>query len=376
MKYSKLRNVAAAAVATAMTAALPAHAQTMDATEWGGGSVIDLGHVPGATSSAAYHINNSGEAVGQSTVGGLSVATSWIGGAPHDLGRLSGSAESFATALNSAGQIVGASVVAGTTFYATEWKDCQIINLGGPAETSSVAWDINDSGLVAGYSYNRQNGAVYATEWTGGSVVQLPSLAGSTSSMASAINNLGQMVGWSSDGVQQYATEWSGGSVVNLGVLPGTLSSVATGINDLGKVVGDSCSATGCYATLWSGGQVINLGPGHTYGINNAGQVAGQTLDGDDGIGSPTLWSNDSAVSLSGPTGAPGWEGNAGYGLNDLGQVVGANNGQLASAVSWDEVSSAVPEPSTWAMMLLGFAGLASAIRGRTQRLSSKASWG
>jgi uncharacterized membrane protein len=37
-----------------------------------------------------------------------------------------------------------------------------------------------------------------------------------------------------------YATEWSGGSSINLGALPGAALSVALGINDTGQVVGFS----------------------------------------------------------------------------------------------------------------------------------------
>ena len=73
------------------------------------------------------------------------------------------------------------------------------------------------------------------------------------------------------------ATEWSGGSVINLGGLPGFAPSVAEGINDAGQVVGES----GDVATEWSGGSIINLGglPGFTtsqaLSINDAGHAVG-----------------------------------------------------------------------------------------------------
>jgi uncharacterized membrane protein len=74
---------------------------------------------------------------------------------------------------------------------------------------------------------------------------------------------------------QEYATEWSGGSVINLGRFqPDGSSSNATSINDAGQVVGDSDSG----ATEWSNGQTINLlgTDSLAEGINNAGQVVGQ----------------------------------------------------------------------------------------------------
>jgi probable HAF family extracellular repeat protein len=107
------------------------------------------------------------------------------------------------------------------------------------------------------------------------------------------------------DGVP-YATEWSDGKIINLGGLPGSTGSFATGINDAGQVVGYTETQNGlfAFATEWSGGSIISLGrlPGSTDSIAN--------------------------------------------GINDVGQVVGY------SYVSY------VPESSTWAMMLLGFAGL------------------
>jgi probable HAF family extracellular repeat protein len=104
------------------------------------------------------------------------------------------------------------------------------------------------------------------------------------------------------------ATEWSDGRVINLG--GESDNSVAFGINDRGQVVGLSRFGLSDmdYATEWSHGNVINLGvlPGSAFSdatsINNRGEVAGYSL----------------GVSVR-----------------------------------------VVPEPSTWAMMLLGFAGLA-----------------
>ena len=50
----------------------------------------------------------------------------------------------------------------------------------------------------------------------------------------------------------------------------------------------------------------------------------------------------------------------ASLGINDAGQVVGYIGTGLAAQWSPSDPSAAisVPEPSTWAMMLLGFAGL------------------
>jgi uncharacterized membrane protein len=111
-------------------------------------------------------------------------------------------------------------------------------------------------------------------------------------------------VGYSTvDGVQ-YATEWSGGNVTNLGSLPGFTDSEALSINDVGHVVGFSEFEGVLSATEWIGSNVINLGG-----------LSGSTNSDADAI-------------------------------NNAGVIVGSST--IAS----------IPEPSTWAMMLAGFAGL------------------
>jgi uncharacterized membrane protein len=83
------------------------------ATEWSDGRVIDLG--PGL----AYSINDAGQAVGVSDIGGFAVATEWSGGSVIDLGGLPGSTSSEALSINNTGQMVGISFV-GSTQFATE----------------------------------------------------------------------------------------------------------------------------------------------------------------------------------------------------------------------------------------------------------------
>jgi probable HAF family extracellular repeat protein len=143
----------------------------------------------------------------------------------------------------------------------------QLVGLAG--STLSIAYAINNAGQIVGDSY--VDGVSYATEWSGGSIINLG--LGS----ASGINDLGQVVGSGPGG----ATEWSNSRVVNLGNLPGAVGSDASAINDTGQVVGTSDVSARSYATEWTGGSVINRGgqPAETYsfadGINNAGQVVG-----------------------------------------------------------------------------------------------------
>jgi probable HAF family extracellular repeat protein len=89
-----------------------------------------------------------------------------------------------------------------------------------------------------GFSY--VDGRERATEWSGGSIIDLGGLPGSFGSVAQSINDAGQAVGYSFfvDG-RERATEWSGGSIIDLGGLPGSLyQSVAYSINAAGQAVG------------------------------------------------------------------------------------------------------------------------------------------
>jgi probable HAF family extracellular repeat protein len=326
------------------------------ATEWSHGSAINIGGLPGSNESQAYGINDRGQAVGYSDVGGLDYPTEWRHGSVIDLGRLSDSAESIAFSINDAGQAVGFSTGNSIRYQeATEWNHGSVIGLGVlpvPGFNSSVASAINNAGQVVGQSSCRSvvcSGPIgLATEWSSGKIIDLGGLSPPSptdflqSSVANSINDVGQVVGASTIGVlnvgfTEIATEWSDGKVINLGGLAGSNESQAYGINDRGQAVGFSVVGGVEYATEWSNGSVIDLGPGVAEAINDAGQVVGLNGLGSN-VGFATEWSFGSVINLG-----PG-EAN---GINDLGQIVGVSSGPFP-----------VPELSTWAMLLLGFAGL------------------
>jgi hypothetical protein len=81
-------------------------------------------------------------------------------------------------------------------------------------------------------------GVDIATEWSGGNVINLGGLPGSTSSGPIAVNDSGQAVDFSLGGGVISATEWSDGNVIDLGGFPGFTASEAFNINDMGQAVG------------------------------------------------------------------------------------------------------------------------------------------
>jgi probable HAF family extracellular repeat protein len=125
--------------------------------------------------------------------------------------------------------------------------------------------------------------------------------------------------------------------------------------------MGETVSDT---AFLYSGGVFTKLndpqGDIHAYGINDAGQIVGEYY-GANGRTSGFLKSGNTYIDID----VPGAYDTVAMGINDAGQIVGnyidangIDHGFLATPDVRFLATSAVPEPSTWAMMILGFLGL------------------
>jgi probable HAF family extracellular repeat protein len=161
---------------------------------------------------------------------------------------------------------------------------------------------INDAGQVAGTQNpgERPEGSPppRAMLYTPGAGVQDLGTLGGTRSEAYALNEQGQVVGYSTTATGiRHAFLWTPGvGMRDLGVLAGGLGSVARGINDRGEVVGQSTLPIPAiprnpetHAFLWTptgGMQDLGaLGGGLTssvaYDINNAGQVVGRSYSAD-----------------------------------------------------------------------------------------------
>ncbi len=229
---------------------------------------------------------------------------------------------------------------------------------GYGAETNSIANSVNDVGGIAGARYvNSYPYVLRATMWFRDIFVfDLGTLPGGTSSEALSINNLGQVVGYSTtrDG-STHAFLWQMGWMHDLGTLgPDYVYSRANGINDKGDVVGVSCKQDhpfiqvhdpyppsgdpSCRAFLWSRGHMRDLGlyPGGTFSaaqaINNKGQVVGSGDVGPDPVypddypdppyrTRALLWNNGTPTAITGVSTC--LCGTFGTGINDRGVVIG-----------------------------------------------------
>jgi len=319
-------------------------------------TIMDLG-----PNSFAYSINNSGQAAGYIFVPDISGrATIWNGGISTDLGTLNG-IDSRATSINNVGQVVGSN----SNPSAAIWNNGTPVVLGTLGGAYSYATSINDAGQVVGESGLASNTAgSHATLWSGGTITDLGTLGG-IYSMANSINSSGQVAGWSStvNGTLSPVL-WNGGTIIDLGTLGGG-SGYAYGINDLGQVVGRSYLPNYMsHATLWHDGIVIDLGTlngGHysqANGINNAGQVVGESTITGDGFTHATLWSGGTITDLNSfldtASISAGWTLNTAYAINSSGWIVGDATNNLGEHHAFQILVAAVPEPGSYTMMLSG----------------------
>lgn len=236
-----------------------------------------------------------------------------------------GGTQSRGTAINGTDWVAGWSNLAGNgTRHAVLWRDGVLTDLGtlgGPSST--VPWPgISDSGMVVGISQTsavdpldeswscEEGGFVPNTGtnlvcrafvWDHDVMNTLPVFSGGTHSFATAVNNRGQVVGWSENGVhdptctgqqvlQFRAAIWEPrrGTMQELPPYPGDSTSAATAINQQGQAVGISgkCDIavgrfSAMHAVLWDHGVVTaipDLGGTvwHTpMDINDHGDVVG-----------------------------------------------------------------------------------------------------
>jgi uncharacterized membrane protein len=191
------------------------------------------------------------------------------------------------------------------------------LNLPG-SYTWTTGDAINSWGQVAGTATSL-GPPFRAMVWTGGIGVDLGALCADCNSAATAINDAGDVAGWSTQAgdPNQYAVLWRSGTMTILPPLPGDTRAVANGINNLGLIVGTSSGSTGNHGVLWRDGIPEPVNATTVRAINDAGMMIGTQS----GVGAIVI-QPDGAVaplpSVSGSCSNP----NA-FGLNEAGTVVG-----------------------------------------------------
>jgi probable HAF family extracellular repeat protein len=261
--------------------------------------------------------------------------------------------------------------------HAFRWQHGTLTDLGSLATgwSSAATW-INKSGQIVGLSENGLIDPLFnfpefrAVLWTNGTIKDLGTIEGGYESVANAVNNRGQVVGFSTNttpdsfsffGVTQArAFLWQKGAMQDLGTLGGPDAN-AIFINERGQIAGQSYTnstpnpvldACGGFAVhvptedpfIWEEDEITDLGTlGGTCGVvtgqNNRGQVIGQSDLAGDLTFHPFLWTKGRGMldlgTLGGNTGVANW-------INDDGDVAGKADlpgatPQNHDAVLWGE---------------------------------------
>jgi probable HAF family extracellular repeat protein len=312
--------------------------------------VVDLGTLGGTTSVVSRGgINTSGFVTGTSNIAsGLNHAF-FYDGTIHDLGTIAGGSTSISNGfgVNNAGITVGSTnihqPINNPEKYLQAFVDTgrRMINIGTLGGTVSGATAINESNQVVGDStLSSDNQTFHAFLFSGGSMIDLGSLGGN--SIAFGINQSGKVVGFSylPGGTIFHGFLWNAGVMSDLGTLGGTLSE-AFGINSNDEIVGSASlpDDTEIHAALWNAGLIKDLGSlsgqnTEALGINDTGVIVGTATF----LGGPSvdehafIYANGAMTDLNSVV-APdsGWVLEEAVGINSAGQIIG--NGLVSGQI-------------------------------------------
>jgi probable HAF family extracellular repeat protein len=202
--------------------------------------------------------------------------------------KVVGPAGSAAKGINASGQVVG-SLSFGSTRHAFVYNGTHTYDIGTLGGPMSIAYGINDYGVVVGQADNAA-GRPRAFAYYHGHMTNLGTLPGGDLSVATAINRYGVITGYSGTGEPPdhgtYGFRYRSGHMVRLAALPAGLGS-------------------------------------YGYSINNGGTIAGAAYEGPY---TPPEYPNYPVIyKYNVPAKISGYQGEA-NGINDYGQVVGGIN--------------------------------------------------
>jgi probable HAF family extracellular repeat protein len=257
-----------------------------------------------------------------------------------------------ANGINAFGQIVGTYFNSGSGEHGFLYSGGNYLTIDVPGSGNSYthANGINDSVQIVGHYSG--SGKVYGFLYDGGSYTTL-NVPGSIQTIASGINNAGQVVGLYADSSNRnHGYLYSGGAYTTLNV-PGSIDTEARGINNSGQIVGYYEDAVHrLHGFLYANGHYNTLdapGGNRTFGLG--------LNDDDDVVGYFTNASSFDGFLYRDGRYTTDWPDSpfdvvlAG-GINNSGQIVGSygNHGFLATPI---------PEPATLTLLAIGIAGLA-----------------
>jgi probable HAF family extracellular repeat protein len=329
---------------------------------WQGGPwMTDLGVRQRGGGMWVEAINEHGQVIGNTYTSAGEAAWSspaygvrgfiWQTGNTVDIGTIVRGESTYAVDINERGQIIGNTIsgevrcdFGAADAHAFLWvngKRTRLRPLGG---TRTRAYDINNRGVIVGWTTTKTASAAWRTGrafmWQNGTMRSLGTLPGDTASVATAVNESGQIIGVSisgyfyDDGMEAWCPLrarpflWQKSKMT---ALPG-YELVA--INDVGQIVG--YSSRGVF--LYQNGRLRWLGVEGDYevaGINNNGQIIGSFSASGYGL-QAFVWQHGRMTDLP----SLGYSWSVPTAINEQGQIVGSiyGNGQQ-HAVLWTPVN-------------------------------------
>lgn len=251
--------------------------------------VVTYFQAPGPTANQATDLNDAGDVLLQDNERiGI-----FQNGVVTELGAFpAGTRMSLGRAINNAGAVVGEGRIDNGETHAALFTGETAVDLGIGLGESSQANDINNAGVIVGWSQERPGQPALAfVRQPDGSRTQFSSAFGGSIAQATALNESGTVVGQATDGdgrLRAFIYDSSG--MKSLGSLGG-LSSIARDINNRGQIVG---SAENEFlqrrAFLFEGGAMIDLNRlvaptapvqlTEAIAINEAGQILANGIPG------------------------------------------------------------------------------------------------
>jgi probable HAF family extracellular repeat protein len=221
-----------------------------------------------------------------------------------------------------------------------------ITDIAPPGSTTSLAEAVNDSGDIVGTAQFPTAPNSRAIVWRN----QIPSVLNlgcpSCPSVAMDINNAGDIVGGIDGPVIGNAFLWRNGSTTLLPPLPGDTRATANSVNEFGVAVGvSSGGGSGSRAVRWVGGVPEWLGTlggagssDRATAINDLGTIVGNATDAS-GLTRPFVWQSGVMSALPLLPNATCFSVNVARGINNAGVIVGGSStgepGCLGKPVKW-----------------------------------------
>jgi PEP-CTERM motif len=344
---AKLMFAGAAAV---LATAGGASAQTYDYTTIG---------VPGSIDTASLGINDSGAVTGDYDIGSTQHAFIYSGGTYTKL-----RAGTVGTAINDLGEVIG-----GEGDFGFLYSDATFTQIKFPGSSLTEATGINGSGAIAGYYTKGPKNLNSGFVDSAGTYTRIK-FPDSINTFVMGIDSSGDVAGYYDKGPkdEDFGFIESGGTYTTIEPT-GAKATLVEGMSASGAAWGSYKKSTkgkdiafvysgGTYATI----DVPSSTSTYVTGINASGVIAGDYTSGSTEFGFVDSGGTYTTIDVAGSTDT--------YveGINNSGQVTGyslsgsGTFGFIATpqtdAIMMAPSAAAAPEPSTWALMLAGLAGL------------------